>query len=525
MLRRRGSRRIRQEPSRNECVIYVRVSDQRQVENTSLEVQERACRTLAKRNKWTVQEVFREEGRSAQSLNRPQMQRMLKHCIEHQRRVGTVIAYHRDRTTRDWIDYGKLSADLRSLRIRLVVIHGADDSTPAGEFMALVEVANAQRENREKAIRVRESMSAVVGEGGWPFQAPIGYMNMRDVDGRAFVVVDPEKGPLICSVFEQMATGQHSVASVTRWARSMGLRTKHGNSVESQTVKRVLGNPFYAGWIDTELGVFQGKHEPLISEDLFKRVQAVLDGKRYKSVGHELDHPSFPLRRFVRCAACGTPITGSSRTKKLGDGEETKEYSYYWCRKTGCRAWKTVPAHELEQLFHDLLSGLSAPSSVADVLAKTVHQVIRSTKAENTKIAERAARTIRGLEAKRERTLEAAVEGRIRGEDAQGLIDKYDQLIAESELELQTASREIPEPGELLGIASRLLEDPAGAWRAAGHRGKLALQAFLFPEGLAFGGTAFGTAVTSPLFSQLRVWQRAGGGMVTRRGFEPLSPG
>ena len=525
MLRRRAGRRPRQERPRNECVIYVRVSDPRQVENTSLEVQERACREHAKRRKWIVREVFREEGRSAKTMNRPQMKRMLDFCAENRKSIGTVIAYHRDRTTRDFRDYARFVSELRELKIQLAVIHGASDDTASGEFMSIVEVANSQRENREKGERVRECMTATTELGGWPHQAPIGYRNLRSSEGKALIAIDPEKGPLVRSIFERVASGEHSVNSVARWARSAGLRTKHGNKIGAQTLKRMLGNPFYAGWIDTDLGTSKGNHEPLITEELYRRVQAVLDGRRYKSGPHALDNPSFPLRRFVRCAACGTPITGSSRVKKLGGGSTTKTYSYYWCRRSGCRAWKTVPAEQLEQLFLDLLEQLSAPSSVADVLAATVHDVIRATKADNLKLSDRASRTIRGLRTKRERTLEAVVDGRIQGEDAQALLDKYDRLIEDAELELDEAAREIPEPDQLVDMACRLLEDPAGAWRTASHRGKLALQSFLFPEGLVFGGTAFGTVVTSPLFSRLRVWQRAGGGMVTPGGFEPPSPG
>ena len=48
-----------------------------------------------------------------------------------------------------------------------------------------------------------------------------------------------------------------------------------------------------------------------------------------------------------------------------------------------------------------------------------------------------------------------------------------------------------------------------------------ALGGFRLPERVPFDGESFGTAVTSPLLSRSRAWEK----MVTPRGFEPLSPG
>jgi hypothetical protein len=43
----------------------------------------------------------------------------------------------------------------------------------------------------------------------------------------------------------------------------------------------------------------------------------------------------FPLRRFIRCGACGTPLTGSFSTGRHGG-----KYAYYFCRVRICHAVK-----------------------------------------------------------------------------------------------------------------------------------------------------------------------------------------
>jgi hypothetical protein len=81
----------------------------------------------------------------------------------------------------------------------------------------------------------------------------------------------------------------------------------------------MLRNPVYSGWIVIAgWGVRErGSFAPLVSEELFKRVQEILDGKRLSVTAHQRNNPDFPLRVFVSCGACGTPLTGSwSRGRK-----------------------------------------------------------------------------------------------------------------------------------------------------------------------------------------------------------------
>ena len=79
-------------------------------------------------------------------------------------------------------------------------------------------------------------------------------------------------------------------------------------------------NQLYAGIVDLpEYGVRakRGDFEPLISEDLFYRVQAVLSGRVPSTTPQQRAHPDFPLRAFVRCESCGRGLTGWSNRRAL----------------------------------------------------------------------------------------------------------------------------------------------------------------------------------------------------------------
>ena len=62
-----------------------------------------------------------------------------------------------------------------------------------------------------------------------------------------------------------------------------------------------------------EYGVrgMRGDFEPLMSDDSFYHVQAVLSGRVPSTTPQQRAHPDFPLRAFVRCESCGRGLTGS----------------------------------------------------------------------------------------------------------------------------------------------------------------------------------------------------------------------
>ena len=89
---------------------------------------------------------------------------------------------------------------------------------------------------------------------------------------------------------------------------------RRGRPLTSQAIGVLLRNQLYAGIVDVpEYGVRakRGDFEPLISEDLFYRVQAVLSGRLPSTTPQQRAHPDFPLRAFVRCKSCGRGLTGS----------------------------------------------------------------------------------------------------------------------------------------------------------------------------------------------------------------------
>ena len=166
------------------------------------------------------------------------------------------------------------------------------------------------------------------------------------------LVPDPERASLVRRAFQDFATGRFAKDEVRNAVNTLGLTTRRGKPVPSQTFDALLRNRVYIGQVDVPAYNVstRGDFEPLVSERVFFRVQAILDGRYEVTSPRQRNDPDFPLRGYVRCETCGKPLT-ASWSKGRSD-----YYSYYHCRGR-CRAVNISKAR-LEELFVDELARL-----------------------------------------------------------------------------------------------------------------------------------------------------------------------
>ena len=209
------------------AVIYVRVSTKEQTENLSLPTQLRACEEYCRRQGYDVLERFHEEGESAKTTDRSQLQALLKYCRTHKGKVHFVVVYNLTRFAREKYDHFALRAHLKSLGISLRSATEPIDDTSTGKLMEGVLAAFAQFDNDVRSDRTRAGMKAALELGRWTFPAPLGYLNAPKWSNTS-LVHDPERGPLVRQAFEDLATGQYTKQEVIARATEAGLRSRKG---------------------------------------------------------------------------------------------------------------------------------------------------------------------------------------------------------------------------------------------------------------------------------------------------------
>jgi site-specific DNA recombinase len=302
------------------AVVYVRVSTDRQIENTSLDSQERACKDFCHKHGWKVTKLFREEGASAKTAERPRFQEMLRYCKEARPRPSYVVFYAVDRFARDSHDHHVVKRHLASVGVLLRSATQSLGESPTEALMEGLLSEFAQFDNAVRAERSTNGMKARLSSGSWPFRAPLGYMNAKTATGKT-LVLDPERAPHVREAFNRFATGLHTKGEVREYVNDMGLRTRSGAKVSPETFRRLLENPIYTGVLNVD--AWGGEHvasfEPLVSRNTFSRVQQILQGLRPHVIPNQRNHPDFPLRAFVRCGGCNKPVSATYSTGNTGE--------------------------------------------------------------------------------------------------------------------------------------------------------------------------------------------------------------
>lgn len=353
---------------KQKAVIYLRVSTEEQVDNYSLDTQADICKKEAERRGLAVAEVFREEGRSAKTIKeRPMLLELLDYCHKHKREVGAVIVYRLDRISRQTADYLAIRKKLAECSITLISASEPTGDTPTDRFVETMLAGFAQMDNDIRGERSRNGMRARFMSGLYNGAPPLGYQRQN-----GYAVKDPESFAAMQAAWELMATGTKTLQDMANLLNEQGIRERRKGHKETrlrkQTMSRIFRNKFYAGKVvSKQYGLeVQGQHPPMITEEVFYRVQAALDGRNYNTpvmlARRSYNNPDFPLRRIVRCGRCGQSFTGAwSKGKR-------SLYGYYFCIKR-CGAKSNVPFTEIEPETSTLLKSITLKPETATLIS------------------------------------------------------------------------------------------------------------------------------------------------------------
>jgi site-specific DNA recombinase len=501
-----------------QAVIYCRVSTKEQTQNLSLPTQRRACEDYCRREGFDVAEAFMEQGESAKTAERTQFQALLAYCRQNKGRIQVVVVYNLTRFSRSTTDHALIKVLLAKLGISLRSVTEPIDESSSGKLMENVLAAFGQFDNDVKAERTCAGMRAAIERGRWTFQAPIGYVNGGR--SRPCLLHDPERADAVRRAFRDYASGRYTKQEVLRRVTALGLRTRRGKKLSAQSLGTMLRNRLYAGWINVpkwRLSV-RGEFEPLVSEAVFGRVQARLEGKAKSLSPYHHNHPDFPLRRFVRCARCSTPLTGSWSKGRGG------RYGYYHCRCRACGKVR-VSKSALEEAFVETLDRIRPKPAFVQLLNAVVRDAWKEQEAQSRESRRRAEEELQESR-RRLDVLEEAFIYRSRIDQAtyERQRDKLREEITLAEMALSDARLAELDVEGVLGFAEHVLTNAGRLWTDAPLDQKQRLQQALFPKGLEFDGEGFGTAATCLAFTQLRLSEARDSRMASPTGFEPGSP-
>lgn len=484
------------------AVIYVRVSTKEQTENLSLPTQMKACEEYCARHGFTVVERFIEQGESAKSADRTELQKLLTLCRKRKEQIAFVVVHNLTRFAREKHDHFALRALLHGLGISLRSVTEPIDDTSMGKFMEGVLASVAQFDNDLRSDRTKAGMRAAWDRGRWTFIAPLGYLNASTKLGPS-LVADPARAELVRQAFEAFATGRYTRQEVLGNITRAGLRSRNGKRLPPQAFANLLRNPAYVGRLEVADVSKAGDFAPLVSEATFYRVQGLLDGRIVNAGPRPKNHPDFPLRGFVRCEACGRPVTGSWSKGRNG------YYAYYHCQRQ-CRATNVSKA-SLEQQFVDLLEAVQPSAAVMRLVKMRLVAKWKALQTEARKVAGANVRRVAVIQQRLDRLDEAFLfaksidqqtydrqRHKLREEQALARIDQHASALDNLDVEA------------ILSFAEAVLPSSARMWVQASLDQRQRLQKVLFADGLVCrGNRLYRTAVSIPGIRHLRVVARS----------------
>ena len=167
-------------------------------------------------------------------------------------------------------------------------------------------------------------------QGCWLGTPLKGYKKVRTVDNKSTLEFSNEKDFVIES-FELFATGQYSMDEVRKKMNAKGFK------ISKQIFINMLRNVGYIGKVivpesDYEpVQLLNALHPPLISDELFAKVQDLILGRKKNFKKSQDINPELALRGILICPFCGSILTGSGSQNRI-----KKKYYYYHCQN-GCK--------------------------------------------------------------------------------------------------------------------------------------------------------------------------------------------
>lgn len=269
------------------CAIYTRKSTEHGLEQefNSLQNQEESCKAyIASQsfNGWQYYKTYSDAAISGGTMERPALKQMLDDMAHGL--VNTVVVYKVDRLSRSILDFHNMMKYFEKYNANFVSItQSFDTSTSMGKLTLNMLLSFAQFEREVSSERVRDKIRASKAKGLWMGGAPrLGY----DLINKK-LVINPTEAEQVRHLFEKYLELQ-SVNDLTEYARQNGIYGKRwetnkrkirgGNPIAKMSMHRILRDKVYIGQIENKKeGTFaKGEHEPIISTELFNRVQVAL---------------------------------------------------------------------------------------------------------------------------------------------------------------------------------------------------------------------------------------------------------
>lgn len=315
------------EQLKKEVCAYIRVSSHGQ-EDYSPDAQLRLINEYAAAHDMIVTGIYQDLGISGRTADkRTDFIKMIADCKDKSHPYDAILVWKFSRFARNQDESIVYKSLLKREKVDVISI---SEPIPEGFAGGLIERI-LEWMDEYYSIRlsgeVRRGMTQKALNGGYNAQPPIGYIKERGP--HTVPQIDPKYAEMVIMVYHMIAIEKKSILHVARTINDLGYRTRRGNLWESRNIRDLIQNPFYIGkirWNNTarrshnkeivgETIITDGKHPPLVSEELWNEAQVQLQNRalKYQS-SHQNIHKNTRhwLSSILKCPYCGATMAYSN---------------------------------------------------------------------------------------------------------------------------------------------------------------------------------------------------------------------
>ena len=414
------------------AVGYIRVSDSSQVEGHSLDAQRLEIVRYCERQGYELVEVYADEGVSAytdQLSKRPAFSRMLDDAESS--RFDVLVVHAIDRFARRASVQASALERLGQAGVGFVsIVESFDFTAPSGKLLLTILSGANEFFSAQQGVHISKSKRRRA-ELGLPISTiPFGY-RIDEPGGVPELELGEEEA--VRQVFEGRAAGE-SMGRLAAQLNMQGLTTRKGHIFTPDAVRDMLGVRFYVGVISYLGEEFPGQHEPIVTEELYRRVQARRSTRR--PARRRVHGPKGLLQGRISCGRCGRPV--QSDRHRYGRALYRERHGTD-CSTNG----RTVVANKIDPQVGEVIRALELepewPGRMADLAA-----------------ADEDAKQAARLRDRRRRTSRAYADGAFTDTEYEALLAEIDTHLAQA---AAVSGPSLEEAAELFGSVSQLWEE------------------------------------------------------------------
>ncbi len=426
-----------------QAVSYARVSSKEQEkEGFSIPAQQKQLQGYAQSKGLRIVHEY-VDVETAKQTGRTNFSEMVQY-LKKRPHIRIILVEKTDRLYRnlkDWVTLDELDIEIHLVKEGVVLSH---ESKSSEKFVHGIKVLMAKNYIDNLSEEARKGQLEKAEQGIWPSKAPLGYRNVTGPDGKKIIEPDPKFAGTITHLFGWYATGTLSLRETAAQAKAAGLvHRRTGGPLPTSNIHAILRNRLYSGDFEWNGRRYKGRHEPLVTRELWERVQGILDGRNARKIRH--DTRNFAFSGLMKCGHCGCALVGELKKGR---------YVYYHC--TGYKG-KCGEPYVREEVISEKFSGVLGRLAFGDDVLSYLTKALRESHADEQKEHEAAITRLQGEHDRLQKRVHAAyvdkLDGRIDGafyaQMAETWRDEQEKLMREIARH-QTADRSYLEEGARL---------------------------------------------------------------------------